>query len=228
MFLKWIKALKDVILPEYCAVCDSPLSGDEKFICFSCYEKLPFTYDEENPKNNPVYNRFAPLYNVHFAGSLLFYQKKGATQKILQNLKYRNDKYLGIFLGTLLAKRFSKHLENLTAYKLVPVPLHAKKLYKRGYNQAEQIALGISKELQIPVSSDVIRSINTKTQTKKIADERQQLIHKDTFKVKTPIPKAIVVDDVITTGSTLDALLRSLKNGGTTDFVVLSVARALK
>ena len=228
MFLKWIKALRDVILPRYCAVCESPLAEEEEFICFSCYEELPFTYDEENPENNPVYSRFASLYNVHFAGSLLFYHKKGSAQKLLEKLKYRNDKNLGIFLGKLIAKRFHKHLSELQGYKLVAVPLHKKKLYKRGYNQAEQIALGISREIQIPVSKDVIRSVNTETQTKKIADERQELIRSNIFQVLRPIHKAVVIDDVITTGSTLDSLLKSLKENGTTDFVILSVARALK
>ena len=228
MFQRLIKAFRDVLFPRYCAVCDGVLSEDENFICFSCYENLPFTYDEENPENNPVYYRFASIYNVRFAGSLFHYRKKGSTQQLLHNLKYKNDKHLGIFLGELLARRFRKHLEELRDYQLVPVPLHTKKEYMRVYNQAMQIALGIHNITGIPVSRGVHRRVFTETQTKKVADERKELIKSNVFLVEGPINNAIVIDDVITTGATIDSLLRTLKEKGTQEFVVLSLARALK
>ncbi len=228
MFRKWIKYVSDLFFPRTCAGCGRVLSETETFLCVFCFENLPFTNDEMFPVKNPVYNRFAPIFPVKAAGSMLLYRKGDIVKNILHNLKYHNRPEIGISLGKMIARYQPVFFEKAKDFELVPIPLHPKKEYQRGYNQAKKIAEGISASTNLPVNTSCLqRKVHTKTQTRKMRADRAENLRKKIFQAQNPPEKVILIDDVITTGATLEAACRELSEQGTKEFIILSVARAL-
>ncbi len=143
------------------------------------------------------------------ASSLLHFYKGGKTQELLHQLKYKDQPELGVYLGNLAAQYYQKvgFFEQVDV--LIPIPLHPEKLAKRGYNQAEQLAIGISSATKLPVYSEAIRRVTaTSTQTKKSRFERWLNVE-SVFEVaqsdQLENKHLLLVDDVLTTGATLEA-----------------------
>jgi len=197
-----------LFFPRNCAICGKPLHRQEEILCTSCYYKLPFTGFHDK-KENPVTEIFAGRLPLVYASALLFFNKGGMAQRLIHQLKYDGKREIGTFLGKLtgIALQSSPLFSDVDG--IIPVPLHPEKEHQRGYNQSLLIAEAIAKQMKVPVFSDVLfRRKYTATQTKKSRYDRWQNV-KDIFAVKNKNRirdlHLLLVDDVITTGATLEA-----------------------
>ncbi|MBU0487112.1 MAG: ComF family protein [Bacteroidetes bacterium] len=186
----------------------------EKIICTSCLFHLPKT-GFSDMANNPVSEIFAGRVNLHSASAYLFFRKTGSVQKLIHRLKYKGDKEVGEYLSKLFGEELMKSPLFSTATCVIPVPLHPKKLKKRGYNQAEVVADGIAAGMGICVNcKTLVRATFTETQTRKARFNRWQNVE-GIFQIKSPEElenqHVILCDDVVTTGSTLEACVNALQ-----------------
>ncbi len=203
----------NLIFPRLCCACDSALLKNETTICVQCELTLPKTnyhLDKENPLNKIFWGRV----EVEMVSSYLLYGKGGRVQKLLHNLKYKGVKEVGEKIGLLYGYDLLKAKEYHTIDFIVPIPLHKNKLKKRGYNQSEYFAKGLSMSMKIPVNfEDFTRVIDTKTQTKKTRYKRWENVA-DIFSLKEDnelkAKTILLVDDVITTGATMEAAIQVL------------------
>ncbi|HSG67842.1 MAG TPA: ComF family protein [Bacteroidales bacterium] len=202
-----------LIYPLVCPVCGKSLFRGEKTICTKCYHHLArsrFAKDEENPAARVFWGR-VPLTRAHAA---FLYTKGNAVQKLIHHFKYGGHKETGKFLG----RELGKEICSIEAFNdldlIIPVPLHPRKKKKRGFNQSEIIAEGISEAVKIPVKTDqLLRHAYTNTQTRKSKYDRWQNVEQ-IFRVKDigalKGKHILLVDDVITTGATMEACIQSL------------------
>ena len=233
--LKNLLNLKNDILhlvyPSCCIVCNTELTTDSLSICLFCSNDLLFTYFEQYNEPTPLDQLFWGRVQVHATYSLLFFEKKKSTQSILHALKYKDNPNVGIEFGKMIGSRIKAMsiFEDLDA--LVFVPLHNKRQFLRGYNQSEQLAEGISQEITKPVLKNFLkRNKNSASQTKKgrflrwdNVENKFQVYTNQTFKVK----HIAIVDDVITTGSTLEVIIKAIKeNNPEIRISVISLALA--
>lgn len=211
--MRYIKDFLSLVYPKICQVCDKSLFKHEEVICKKCYHHLPrarFTGDPRNPAAQVFWGR-VPLKMV-ITGFL--YNKGNAIQQLIHNFKYRGHKNIGIFLGEELGNEISgiSALDDISF--ILPVPLHPKKQKKRGFNQSEVIAKGIAAKTNTEVNNSIlIRKSFSTTQTRKSKYERWENVE-SIFALKDE--KAIenkhilLVDDVITTGATIEACVLCL------------------
>lgn len=220
---KYFTSLLDLFYPKLCIACQDVLAGNEEYLCSYCIANLPLT-NFWKQKDNLVEQLFWGRVKVEQATSLFYFEKESRYQNILHQLKYKGKKNIGIQLGRILGYYLSESpFKEIDA--IVPVPLHPKRQRKRGYNQSEMIALGISTAMQKPLLSDCVsRLVHTKSQTKKNRYSRWENVS-GIFSVLKPNElqgkHILVVDDVITTGSTIEALLEEILK---TDNIKVSVA----
>lgn len=211
-FEQFVKGLLSIIYPRLCAACGNVLFYNEKALCLKCYAELPRTGFHSDPENE-VARLFWGRVPVKNATSFIFFNKDSMYRQILHELKYRDQQHVGIEMGRLFGLEL-KETPFTEADLIHPIPLHYSKQRKRGYNQSELIARGISQVLNIPVKTDlVIRKGETMTQTKKTRYERWMNV-KDTFQIQDVSSlrdkHILLVDDVITTGATVEACATSL------------------
>ena len=210
--LQYIQGLVNIIYPHFCAACGNVLYFNEEILCLNCFADLPRTGFHTDPENE-VARIFWGRVPLAHATSFIYFTKDSRYRRILHELKYRGQQHVGIEMGRL----FGLELKNtpFTHADLIhPVPLHSSKFRHRGYNQSELIARGISGVIRVPVQSDlIVRTSETGTQTKKNRYERWENV-KDTFMVPDPEPlqnkHILLVDDVITTGATIEACAETL------------------
>ncbi len=219
----YLDALLGLLYPNYCPGCGNSLVMGEKYICMQCVINLPYTYFKSSRKN-VVSELLMGRFKFQKASSLCYFVKGGRLQKLLHNLKYEHKPQIGIELGIYLGNDLIKN--GLTDFDvIVPVPLHHKKKKIRGYNQSEAIAEGITRAIDKPIDvKSIERVIFTDTQTKKDKFQRWDNV-KDIFEIKYPEnlknKHILIVDDVITTGATIEALARKIE---TIENVKISVA----
>ncbi len=220
-----------LIYPTVCLVCGNSLFKHEKHVCNKCQAKLPISNFHKNI-DNPINKLFIGRLDVAMAASYLIFTKAGSVQKLLHQLKYKGNSDLGVFLGYNygLSIKDDDYFKN--AEYIVPVPLHKSKLKKRGYNQSNCFAQGLANALNI--SSDetsLVRTKATETQTRKGKFERWQNVE-DKFKItdfeKLKNKHVILVDDVVTTGATLEACGHVLKQIEGVKLSILAIAYANK
>ncbi len=216
--------------PKICGGCDVPLAKGEEHLCFNCRLELPFT-NFEIIKENPVEKIFRGRVHLEFATSLLFFAKGEKVQNILHNIKYNEQKELAVYIGRIFGERLQNnpYLKDVTA--IVPVPLHPQKQHLRGYNQSELFAEGMNEIMKAGLMTDIIsRDINTETQTRKTRTERWENVEK-AFVVKQPKQLAhqhiLLVDDVLTTGATLEACAQTLLQSADCKVSIATVAFAM-
>lgn len=206
--------LVSLFYPELCPCCGMLLNHTEKIICLSCQYLLPRT-GFEHYADNPVARLFYGKVHIHGALACYFFAKHGRMQPLIHELKYKSNREVGLFLGRETGKAvLSSSLYSDVSF-LVPVPLHPKRERKRGYNQSEIIARGINQVSGIKVLvNNLVRGVATQTQTRKSREERWKNV-KDIFAVQHPealVGKhVLLIDDVITTGSTIEGCVKVLE-----------------
>lgn len=228
-----IKELTSNILylayPETCAICQAPLTKGEHEICMECLYNMPkinaFSYTK-----GPVAEKFYGKIKFEKAASFFFYRKKGSIQKAIELLKYKNGRLLGYELGKFIASELTQKNFFSGIDIIIPVPLHKKRQKKRGYNQSEWISKGISKITGIQTNTTAIeRTKETETQTKKqIWDRWKNTSGIFTLSKKTNISNKhiLLIDDVMTSGSTLESCGNEIlkKEGTKISFLTLAAA----
>lgn len=213
-----MKILKDVFglfFPKICACCDTHLLEMETSVCLLCRHELGstgFSFEWDNTLEKSFYGRI-PLES---ATALFYFLKKGKIQRLIHQLKYKGQQEIGIFIGNWLGDEMLESHRFSTIDQIIPVPLHPKKLKKRGYNQLDTFGRTLSEKLQIPFSNNLLIKVSTtKTQTKKIRFDRWRNVH-ELFEVQTPHllenRHVLLIDDIITTGATLEACFEALRN----------------
>ncbi len=208
-FIKtYLKDLWFLIYPNICEACGMILNNNEGPICTKCLYELPRT-DYCKHIENDITLLFAGRIKIEKATALFHFHKGSRFRKLLHSLKYKNKPEIGILLGKELgAAMYSSGNYNNIDY-IIPVPLHPKRQKQRGYNQSEMIGKGISLVTDIPILTDVlIRNVETVTQTKMTREERWKNVS-GKFIINNPEKienkHVILIDDVVTTGSTLEA-----------------------
>jgi len=200
--------LLELFFPTLCVACGNRLVTQEKFLCIDCWLDLPVTNFHYNTENK-VAQLFWGRVKIENATAFFAYNKGSKYQHLIHFIKYKGMKELGFETG----RRFGIALSESPGFNsvdiIVPVPLHPKKQKIRGYNQSEWIAKGISDTLKKPVSTDNLkRNLHTSTQTRKNRYERWENVENifETVKPEEFTGKHILlIDDVVTTGSTLES-----------------------
>ncbi len=204
----WLSDLIGLIYPEICCACNQRLTKQEEIICLHCAYSLPKT-DFLSIYDNPIAKHLAGRVPFEYATSMYYFTKKGLIQNLMYQLKYNGRYDVGLKLGA----DFGQALKEIPFWKdievILPVPLHPKKLKIRGYNQSDAIAEGMAKAMEIEMVPDVLKRAKfNKSQTKKGKLERWSNVE-NIFDLKDAAlvcgKHVLLIDDVLTTGSTLEA-----------------------
>jgi ComF family protein len=219
-----------LVFPKTCSLCKRSLFDFEDQLCKICIAGLPVTNYHLRPQNNELVTKIMGLTKPNLAMSFLRFSKKGASQSLLHQLKYKNKPEIGVELGRLYGNILRENGLSHNWDQITPVPLHPLKQKKRGYNQSEQFANGLSESLGTPVALSLVRLQFTETQTKKSRMERIENVA-EVFDVDPNLPvigkRILLVDDVMTTGATLITCANVLLDKGS-DLVDLAVIAAGK
>jgi competence protein ComFC len=200
--------------PQVCAACGGELLQGEQHICINCILSLPYTgFAAQNP--NPTQQAFWGRIELQAATSFLYFRQGNRTQKMMHRIKYKGDKELAQYIGGLMGDE----LKTLSSFKtidaIIPVPMHKAKQRKRGFNQSEWFAKGLAKKLELPViTNTLLKTTATQSQTRKSrwqrwlnADEKYTVQNATTISGK----HILLVDDILTTGATLEACAQTLQ-----------------
>lgn len=217
--------------PHICTGCGSDFVSKNNLLCLKCIESLPLT-NFASHANNPIEKIFWGRIPIIAAHSEFYFSKESLIQQLIHQLKYKNNISIGLYLGKVMGKTLleSNRFNDINA--LIPLPLYADKEHKRGYNQAEIICNGVSEIMNIPViNNNVIRKLHTDTQTKKHRTERWENVA-DSFAVKNKAQlagkKLLLIDDVITTGATLEACGHTILAVNNINLSIATLAHAPK
>jgi ComF family protein len=197
------------IYPDVCVYCTRELTVSEQFLCMYCEEDLPltrFTSTQKNAITDIFYGRIPLLYGDAFC----YFRKQGAVQRLLHYLKYMHQPGIGYYLGMFMGfQMLTRPWYELPDY-IVPVPLHPGKQRIRGYNQSEELAKGINRVCETPILYNILkRGENTQSQTRLSRWDRWKNVSREFHVENTeglpPCAHILLLDDVITTGATMEA-----------------------
>lgn len=202
-----------LFFPELCAGCGTNLVNNESAICSKCIHDLPYTYFHHQT-DNPAARQFWGRIPFLFCGSFLYFRKGSIVQEMLHQLKYNNKPEVGFRLGEMYGMQLQNMLTVEKPDLIIPIPLHPSRQRKRGYNQSDYFAAGLSATLNIPADvSNLQRSVRTDSQTHKSRFTRYENM-KDVFFVKNRqvLEKrhVLLIDDIITTGATIESAALAL------------------
>lgn len=223
-----LRALANLFFPELCVTCNNVLYRNEQFLCMACLASMPET-GFDTVEGNKLERMFWGRVRVERAFSFLHFRKHSKVQHLLHELKYGNNPALGVYLGRLYGSKLKQ--SGYMPDAVAAIPLHKTKLRKRGYNQSAMFAEGLAMSLQVPhVSDAIVRVKRTDTQTNKSRFMRWSNV--DTvFDVKNENvlkhKHLLLVDDVITTGATIEACVSRLGKVEGSSVSVASIAVTL-
>ena len=208
-----LKNLLKLIFPKLCNGCDELLLLNENVICSNCRHSLPLT-NHHLILNNDTTKKFYGIINIEFGASMLYFNKEGIVQKLIHNLKYKGNENIGVFLGEWYANDLKNNKIINSVSEIIPVPLHPKRFKERGYNQVAQFAEHIASALNVKYIDNVLLKVtNTDSQVLKSRfarwtsnEELFTLQNKSTIANK----HILLVDDLITTGATMEACINVL------------------
>ncbi len=226
-----LQPLRDFFFPPVCQSCSLSLSDDEHSVCLACRSSIRSVHEndftmqvmERRFRDEKIVGRFFSLY---------YFQHGGVLQTMLHQLKYNDGTVFGFQLGALLGTHLSQQIQNIGHSILIPVPLHLLKERERGYNQSTIICKGIASVIGAEIAPHLVeRKKYTISQTTLNAEERKTNVA-DAFLVSEPAAfklkgkTCIVVDDVVTTGSTISAVAKVLQECGVERIFVASIGVA--
>lgn len=223
----WLNGLLGLFYPKLCPACGSRLS-EQLVICMNCENSLPLT-NFHLQADNVIAKQFWGRVEVEAVAACYYFTKGSKIQQLIHQLKYKGNQEVGELIGKLYGLSLKESVFDQIDL-IIPVPLHPEKLKKRGFNQSTSFAKGLSEALQKPYYEDaVIRTSYTETQTKKSRWNRWLNVS-EAFEVAQPKilhqKNILVVDDVITTGATMEALISKLSQSIQARFYVASIAYA--
>lgn len=212
--MKLLKNIFNLFYPDICLCCENHLTENEHTVCLKCrfdFSVTNFTSEKDNAVEKVFYGRIP----IEKATALFYFLNKGKIQTLIHQLKYKGQQQVGTFAGNWLAEDILQSNEFKDVDVIVPVPLHKNKLKSRGYNQVTTFGKALSKKLNIPyVENALVRTSFTRTQTKKIRIERWKNVQ-EIFSNANPEllnhKHILLIDDIITTGATLEACYSELK-----------------
>lgn len=211
---QWLKDFAALFVPRTCAGCGTGLMAAETCLCLGCETELPLTRFHHDPKNR-VEQLFWGKVQLEAASALLHFSRTGMVQHMLHRLKYQQDKHAGLHLGALMGRELAECPRFADVDTLLAVPLHPRKERVRGYNQAQVLVDGVRTVLPLPsVGKELMRVVRTPSQTKRGRLDRWLNV-KEAFHLPDPSALAgrhvLIVDDVVTTGATIEGCVRALR-----------------
>lgn len=208
-----IKYLINLFFPKVCSGCRALLLQNETVLCTICRHEMPLTQYHLDSKNETV-KKFYGKIDIQFASAFLYFNKKGIVQELIHNLKYKGHEEIGTVLGNWYAEDLKEIQFKICFDAVIPVPLHKRKFKERGYNQVTTFGKAIASGLNVPFEDNVlIRKLYTKTQSKKNLLGRSENINNIfdvTFDETHHGKHFLIVDDVFTTGATMESCARAL------------------
>lgn len=219
--------INSILLPRVCFGCNARLNRGEYHLCTVCRNQLPLTeydFNVENAVDRIFYGRI----NIKKANSFLFFIENGIVKNLIHHLKYKNQEQIGTFLRDWHGQIIAENNFLATIDYIVPVPLHRKKLRKRGYNQVSAFGRRLAHHLNAEFLEDaLIKTANTKTQTKKSRIGRWQN-NKALYLLNDPEllenKNILLIDDVITTGATMEICAKTLNHAKGVTLYITSMA----
>lgn len=212
-FHNYLKDFLHLVYPEVCMGCGSDEVSGEQMLCAQCFHSLPAT-GFFGMEDNPVAQKFYGREKIAHAASAYFYSKDSLIQRLLAALKYKQDRDCGRYLGILLLNQMLQSQWLADIDLLIPLPLSKERKFQRGYNQSTLLAEPMSEKTGVPIEEEVVvRTVNTETQTHKTREERwnsMQNIFRVTDPDKLKGKHVLVIDDVLTTGATLEVLCNTI------------------
>ncbi len=223
-----ITQLLDIAVPRFCLHCNSLLPPNEEFLCNIC-----LNFDLRLDPGILELFCEEKFHHEIISGlvSLASFSHESPLRTIVHSLKYHNNLHAGKFLGRVLAEHFMEVFSDLALDFIIPVPLHRLRLINRGYNQSEEISKGMSKVLGVPMNAKDLKRIRY-TETQVSTGSRFERGHNiiGAFKLQNPLKftgkKLLLVDDVITTGSTVREAAKALKEAAPANIFVASILTA--
>lgn len=214
-FNKWMRDLLHVLYPQNCLICKNEFNQSKLAICPICSSELAYTHFEDYHEVTNLDKLFWGRVKLEGTYALLRFKQQSSTQHILHELKYKNNPEVGKHFGKEIGLKMKGINKFSDIDALIPVPLHPKKEFIRGYNQAEIICKGIAESSGVALRKDLLKRVSfTESQTKKGRSSRWDNMQ-NRFKLQgarnTNLRHLVLVDDVATTGSTLETCVRILR-----------------
>ena len=227
MKLQIIKDLLQIFYPQLCLICEDILLQNEPFVCLFCRHDLPVLFYKDST-NNEIIRKFYGRIPVEEANTLLTFHKEGKIKKLIHALKYNGNENIGIFLDNWTGELLTENKQFTGVDFIVPVPLHTKKLKKRGYNQLTKFGERLSSYLKKPLKENILLKVDpTKTQTfkqrfERFEDNELKFSIEDTriFANK----HILLIDDVLSTGATLEACSKKLQKTSNIKISILTMS----
>ncbi|MBZ9778499.1 ComF family protein [Psychroflexus sp. CAK8W] len=222
-----LQDFKNFLFPKLCACCETALLKDEKLICTFCRNELPLYpnfFDGDHDLHKILYGRVL----VNQAASLFYFEKKGIVQNLIHDLKYKGNEELSYHLGEWLGELLVASQWKIKIDVVLPVPLHKQRFRERGYNQVEGFGKAIAEKLSAVYNDTILKKrSNSKTQVFKNRLARTEVVTNHFYVEKQAIlagKTILLVDDLVTTGATLEACYLALKDAGVDSLNIATIA----
>lgn len=223
---KTINNFLDTLFPNICICCEEVLNSQENQICINCISELPYVLE-----SGIVLRRLEARMSLKFKFQKIFvlcnYNSDAMIRQIIHHIKYKDNKELAYQMGLLTGYKFKKKLNEANIDLIIPIPLHPKRQRKRGYNQAHEIAKGLSDAINCQLDVDSCTRVrNNKSQTKLSGEKRQGNVE-NLFEFNKEFiltgKHILIVDDVITTGATIASMVASIPQNANIKISILSL-----